>query len=197
MRFIRYSFSPKGLLSIALLALVAARPAQAQIVAQGFESSAADTWAYTPARKNRSDDKGPEPEGVVIGSIRDTAYAFVSLERVGGVAIFNVNDPANPRLVDYLNNRSLTAGTGDLGPEGTLFISAASSPTGQPLLLLANEMSSNIAVYGIRPHGVLAARNGVAAAPLQLYPNPAQGGAVRLSRPVSGQLLDVLGRPVR
>ena len=151
----------------------------------------------TPTRKNRSDDKGPEPEGVTIGSIRDTTYAFVSLERIGGVAIFNVNDPASPKLVDYLNNRSLTAGTGDLGPEGTVFISAANSPTGQPLLLLANEVSSTVSVYGIRPRGVLATRNGVAAAPLQLYPNPAQGGAVRLSRPVSGQLLDMLGRPVR
>ena len=150
-----------------------------------------------PTRKNRSDDKGPEPEGVAIGSIRDTTYAFVSLERVGGVALFNVNDPARPQLVDYLNNRSLTAGTGDLGPEGTVFISAANSPTGFPLLLLANEISSTVAVYGIRPRGVLAARNGGAAAPLRLYPNPAQGGAVRLSRPVAGQLLDVLGRPVR
>ena len=151
-----------------------------------------------PTRKNRSDDKGPEPEGVAVGTIRDTTYAFVSMERVGGVAVFNVNDPANPRLVDYLNNRSLTAGTGDLGPEGTVFISAANSPTGQPLLILANEVSSTVAVYAVRPRGTaLAARPGVAALPLQLYPNPAQGGAVRLSRPVSGTLLDLLGRPVR
>jgi hypothetical protein len=152
----------------------------------------------TPTRKNRSDDKGPEPEGVAVGTIRDTTYAFVSMERVGGLAVFNVNDPANPRLVDYLNNRSLTAGTGDLGPEGTVFVSAANSPTGLPLLILANEISSTVAVYGIRPRGTaLAARNGVAALPLQLYPNPAQDGAVRLSRPVSGTLLDMLGRPVR
>ena len=151
-----------------------------------------------PTRKNRSDDKGPEPEGLAIGTIRDTTYAFVSMERVGGVAVFNVNDPANPRLVDYLNNRSLTAGTGDLGPEGTVFVAAADSPTGQPLLILANEVSSTVAVYGIQLRGtVLAARNGTAAAPLQLYPNPAQGGAVRLSRAVSGALVDVLGRPVR
>ncbi|WP_460503099.1 choice-of-anchor I family protein, partial [Hymenobacter agri] len=115
----------------------------------------------TPTRKNRSDDKGPEPEGVAVGTIRDTTYAFVSMERVGGVAVFNVNDPANPRLVDYLNNRSLTAGTGDLGPEGTVFVSAANSPTGLPLLILANEISSTVAVYGIRPRGTaLAARNG-------------------------------------
>ncbi len=151
----------------------------------------------TPARKNRSDDKGPEPEGVTTGVIRDTTYAFVSLERIGGVAVFNVNDPAQPKLVQYVNNRSLTAGTGDLGPEGIMFVSAQNSPSGQPLLLLANEISSTVSVYGIQTRGVLSMQQARRAAPLHLYPNPSQGGPVQLSRAVSGQLLDVLGRPLR
>lgn len=152
-----------------------------------------------PAFKNRSDDKGPEPEGITIGSIRDTTYAFVSMERIGGIAVFNLNNPAQPRLVDYINNRSLTAGTGDLGPEGTVFISAADSPTGQPLVILANEVSSTVAVYGVQLRGTVVTGTAGArpSAPLYCYPNPAQGGMVRLSRAVSGQLLDVLGRPVR
>jgi len=151
-----------------------------------------------PVRKNRSDDKGPEPEGVTTGMLRDTVYAFVSLERMGGVAVFNVNDPAQPRLVHYVNNRSLTAGTGDQGPEGIVFVSAANSPTGQPLLLLANEVSSTVAVYGIQQRGlVTAAATARAPEPLRLYPNPAQGGRVQLSRAVSGTLCDVLGRPIR
>ena len=37
----------------------------------------------------------------------------------------------------------------------------------------------------------------LAAAPLLAYPNPSQGAAVRLSRPVSGALLDLTGRAVR
>ncbi|GAB2696693.1 hypothetical protein GCM10011495_28800 [Hymenobacter frigidus] len=153
-----------------------------------------------PVRKNRSDDKGPEPEGTTIGMIRDTTYAFVSLERQGGVLILNVNDPANPRLVQYLNNRSLTTGTGDQGPEGLLFVSAANSPTGSPLLILANEVSSTVAVYQIGLRGVVTAlKNGlIAPAALYCYPNPAvPGAAVRLSRPVAGALLDGLGRVVR
>ncbi|MBO0357887.1 choice-of-anchor I family protein [Hymenobacter sp. BT186] len=150
-----------------------------------------------PVRKNRSDDKGPEPEGTTIGMIRDTVYAFISLERQGGVLVMNVNDPANPRLVQYINNRSLTTGTGDQGPEGLVFVSAANSPTGQPLLLLANEVSSTVAVYQIGLRGVLSTAAARAAAPLYLYPNPSQGGRVQLSRPVSGTLHDVLGRPVR
>ena len=153
-----------------------------------------------PVRKNRSDDKGPEPEGTTIGMIRDTTYAFVSLERQGGVLILNVNDPANPRLVQYLNNRSLTTGTGDQGPEGLLFVSAANSPTRSPLLILANEVSSTVAVYQIGLRGVVTAlKNGlIAPAALYCYPNPAvPGAAVRLSRPVAGALLDGLGRVVR
>ncbi|MGY3089955.1 hypothetical protein ACVWYF_003003 [Hymenobacter sp. UYAg731] len=153
-----------------------------------------------PVRKNRSDDKGPEPEGTTIGMIRDTVYAFVSLERQGGVLILNVNDPANPRLVQYINNRSLTTGAGDEGPEGIVFISAANSPTGAPLLLLANEVSSTVAVYQLGLRGVVtAAKNSFTApAALYCYPNPAASeAAVRLSRPVAGTLLDGLGRAVR
>ncbi|WP_426061032.1 choice-of-anchor I family protein [Hymenobacter sp. B1770] len=153
-----------------------------------------------PTRKNRSDDKGPEPEGAAIGMIRDTTYAFVSLERTGGVMILNVNDPANPRLVDYVNNRSLTAGNGDLGPEGLVFVSAADSPTGLPLLLLANEVSSTVSVYQIGLRGVVTSAKNGRPAPVALYcyPNPAASGAsVRLSRPVAGTLLDGLGRAVR
>ncbi|MBF9143708.1 choice-of-anchor I family protein [Hymenobacter properus] len=153
-----------------------------------------------PVRKNRSDDKGPEPEGTTIGMIRDTTYAFVSMERVGGVVVLNVNDPANPRLVQYINNRSLTAGTGDQGPEGIVFISAANSPTGTPLLLLANEVSSTVAVYQVGLRGtVTALKNGkFAAEALYCFPNPAAADAsVRFSRPVAGTLLDGLGRVVR
>ena len=153
----------------------------------------------TPVRKNRSDDKGPEPEGATTGLIRDTTYAFVSLERMGGVVVMNVNDPANPRFVACANNRGLTAGTGDQGPEGLVFVAAANSPTGAPLLILANEISSTVSVYQINLRGVLAARSGAfGPAALYCYPNPAApGAAVRLSRPVAGALLDGLGRTVR
>ncbi len=159
--------------------------------------NASNTYGEAPVRKNRSDDKGPEPEGVTTGRIGNNLYAFVSMERVGGVLIFNINNPASPVLELYANNRSLTAGTGDLGPEGIVFISAADSPTGQPLLLLANEVSSTVAVYSIQASVVTATRPGQAATPLLAYPNPSQGGPVHLSRPVSGTLLDLTGRPVR
>ncbi|HEX8327387.1 MAG TPA: choice-of-anchor I family protein [Hymenobacter sp.] len=162
--------------------------------------NASNSANEAPTRKNRSDDKGPEPEGATIGVIRDTTYAFISLERQGGVLIMNVNDPANPRLVQYINNRSLTAGTGDQGPEGLVFVSGGNSPTGLPLLILANEISSTVAVYQIGLRGVVTANRPGTTGPtaLQCYPNPASPStAVRLSRPVAGALLDGMGRTVR
>jgi hypothetical protein len=161
--------------------------------------NASNSFGEAPTRKNRSDDKGPEPEGVTTGRIGQNLYAFVSMERVGGVMVFNINNPAAPVLETYANNRNLTGTTttGDLGPEGIVFISAADSPTGQPLLLLSNEVSSTIAVYSIGASTPTAARPGQAAAPLAVYPNPSQGTAVRLSRAVSGTLHDLAGRPVR
>jgi hypothetical protein len=159
--------------------------------------NASNGFGEAPTRKNRSDDKGPEPEGVTTGRIGNNLYAFVSMERVGGVMVFNINNPASPVLELYQNNRSLTAGTGDLGPEGIVFIPAADSPTNQPLLLLANEVSSTVAVYNVQASAVTATRSGQSATPLLLYPNPSQGSTVRLNRAVSGTLSDLTGRTVR
>jgi hypothetical protein len=103
---------------------------------------------------NRSDDKGPEPEGVAVGVIGGRTYAFVGLERIGGFMVYDVTDPARPQFVEYTNNRNFEgdpeAGTaGDLGPEGLVFIPAGDSPTGGDLLVVANEVSGTTSVYGI------------------------------------------------
>jgi hypothetical protein len=100
-----------------------------------------------PALKNRSDDKGPEPEGVSVQQFDGNTYAFVSLERIGGVMIFKINDPANPVYVGYQNNRSTTLSGPDLGAEGIITIPAADSPNGNDLVILANEVSSTLSIY--------------------------------------------------
>lgn len=101
-----------------------------------------------PAIKNRSDNKGPEPEGVAIGVINDTAYAFIALERTGGVMVYNVQNPLKPVFVDYINTR-LPAGGGDLGSEGILFIPANESPTGKHMIVLSNEVSATVSMYEV------------------------------------------------
>jgi hypothetical protein len=102
-----------------------------------------------PALKNRSDDKGPEPEGIKIAQINGKMYAFVALERIGGAMIFNVTNPNNPIYVGYANNRSTTLSGPDLGAEGIIYISAAQSPNGNAILILANEVSSTLSIYQI------------------------------------------------
>jgi 2',3'-cyclic-nucleotide 2'-phosphodiesterase (5'-nucleotidase family) len=110
---------------------------------------------------NRSDDKGPEPEGVALGEIDGRTYAFVGLERIGGVIVYDITDPAAPTFVDYVNNRDFSADAespeaGDLGPEGLVFIPAADSPTGQPLLVVSNEVSGTVTTYGVTTNFTLA-----------------------------------------
>ncbi|NJL14647.1 MAG: T9SS type A sorting domain-containing protein [Microscillaceae bacterium] len=100
---------------------------------------------------NRSDNKGPEPEGVTTATIGNQIYAFVSLERVGGVLVYNVTTPAAPVFVQYINPRSTTALEGDLGAEGIFFIPATEAPTGQALLVVSNEISSTISVFALNP----------------------------------------------
>ncbi|MBX2840270.1 MAG: choice-of-anchor I family protein [Flammeovirgaceae bacterium] len=103
---------------------------------------------------NRSDNKGPEPEGIAIGEINGKTYAFIGMERVGGIMVYDISDPANVVFVSYTNNRDFTADAetpeaGDLAPEGIEFISAENSPTGEPLLVVANEVSGTTSIYGI------------------------------------------------
>ena len=103
---------------------------------------------------NRSDNKGPEPEGVTVGRIGEKTFAFVGLERMGGVLVYDVSQPQAPVQVDYINTREdwttkdpSTVKSGDLGPEGLAFIPAAKSPNGKPLLMVGNEVSGTTAIF--------------------------------------------------
>jgi Ca2+-binding RTX toxin-like protein len=91
----------------------------------------------------RSDNKGPEPEGVVTGVIGDRTYAFIGLERTGGIVVYDVTNPTSPSFIQYINTPD------DIAPEGLVFVSAEDSPTGQPLLVVSNEESSTTTTYEI------------------------------------------------
>ncbi|MCM3634544.1 choice-of-anchor I family protein [Paenibacillus camelliae] len=100
---------------------------------------------------SRSDDKGVEPEAVTVGKVGDTSYAFVGLERAGGIMAYDLSNPAAPVFDLYFSSRSYDADeeipSGDVAPEGLTFIEASNSPTGEALLLVANELSGTIAIY--------------------------------------------------
>lgn len=104
---------------------------------------------------SRSDNKGPEPEAIAVGEVDGRMYAFVGLERVGGIVMYDITDPENPVLVTFINNRNFavdaeSSEAGDLGPEGITFIPAADSPTGQPMLAVANEISGSTTLFAIQ-----------------------------------------------
>ncbi len=127
---------------------------------------------------NRSDNKGPEPEGLTLGVVKGRLYAFIGLERIGGILMLDLTDPRNPEFVDYVNNRHFrdAAGepvqtcaafdppesddlddciapnpaAGDLGPEGLAFVPAHQAPRGKPLLIVGNEVSGTTTVYEVR-----------------------------------------------
>ena len=113
---------------------------------------------------DRSGKKGPEPESVTVGTVDGHTYAFVALERTGGVMVYDVTDPAAVSYVNYINSRDFTSVVpgseeyddgeldkwvtgGDVAPEGLAFIPAAESVTGEALLLAACEVSGTVAVY--------------------------------------------------
>lgn len=109
---------------------------------------------------DRSDDKGPEPEALTVGTLEGRTYAFIGLERVGGIMVYDISSPESPRFVQYINPRdfsedpenpddSYNPAAGDLGPEGMVFVPAADSPNGEPLLLVGNEISGTTAIYQI------------------------------------------------
>lgn len=103
---------------------------------------------------NRSDDKGPEPEGLALGEIDGRTYIFVGLERIGGVMVWDVTDPKAPVFQQYINPRNFDKPVNspdayDSGAEGLIFVKAADSPNGKPLLIVGNEVSGTTTIYQV------------------------------------------------
>jgi LPXTG-motif cell wall-anchored protein len=108
----------------------------------------------------RSDDKGPEPEALAVGTIGAQTFAFVGLERMGGIMVYDVSNPAAPSFIRYKNAaleglaltpaNNTTPGSYDVSPEGMVFVPAAASPNGKPMLITANELSGTTTMYEVR-----------------------------------------------
>ena len=84
---------------------------------------------------SRSDDKGPEPEGLTIGEINGRTYLFIGMERTAHIFQFDITNPLGVTFVDA----ELLPFADAQRPEGFLFISAADSPNGQNLLVVGYE----------------------------------------------------------
>lgn len=120
---------------------------------------------------DRSDNKGPEPEGLALGTIGKKTFAFIGLERQSGIMVYDISNPQKPVFVQYFNNRTfkqdqvykdangqpildkegkqILIEKSDLGPEGLTFVSAKDSPNAKPMLIVGNEVSGSTAIYQI------------------------------------------------
>lgn len=113
----------------------------------------------------RSVSRGPEPEPLDVGTIDGRQYAFIGLERIGGLFVYEITDPVHAHFVQYINNRNFAidpaecVGTsappsecsevGDLSVEGVLFIPEAQSPIPAPLVIATHETSDSLAIFRV------------------------------------------------
>ncbi|PMH11065.1 choice-of-anchor I family protein [Vibrio splendidus] len=113
---------------------------------------------------DRSDDKGIEPEAIEVAEINGKHYAFIGLERQGGIMVYDVTQPKSTSFISYLNNRDFTqpvctkvdedgdcdndtynSKAGDLGPESIKYFTRS----GNQFIAVGNEVSGSTSVYRV------------------------------------------------
>lgn len=146
--------------------------------------------------KNRSRAKGPEPEGVALGTINGQTFAFITLERTGGVMVYNITDPNNVTFTDYKNSRSTSAYGGDNGPEGIIYIAPQNTTTGKGYVVIANEISGTLSMYEVAQSPTLGTGEIKAEkATFNIFPNPvAKGNTLYFNRAQDYELYDMSGK---
>ncbi len=152
------------------------------------------------AFKNRSDDKGPEPEAVIVKEIAAEWYAFVALERIGGIAVFNVTDPTAPTFETYVNNRDTTLDMenpeGDLAPEGIIYVAPEDNAIETGLIVVANEVSATISIYTLENDTLSTEEFTQDNNTITVYPNPTSNGTLFFSKESGFDMYDLVGRKV-
>lgn len=147
--------------------------------------------------KSRSRAKGPEPEGVTTAQIADRTFAFISLERIGGVMVYDVTDPENVQFADYKNNRSVSAYAGDHGPEGITFISEADSPNDKNYIVVANEISGTLTIFEIDASSLSTGDIVQEPKTFVVFPNPAVNGIAYFNRVADIEVYDYSGKLIQ
>ena len=101
---------------------------------------------------SRSPKKGPEPESVTIGTVGNDLYAFIALERIGGIMVYRIDtEGERASFVNYINTRDFSENPGeaepyltsDVAPEGLCFIPESG------ILLAAFEVSGTVSAYSV------------------------------------------------
>ena len=101
---------------------------------------------------SRSPKKGPEPESVTVGTVGNDLYAFIALERIGGIMAYKIDVAGETAtFVNYINTRDFSEDPGeaepyltsDVAPEGLCFIPESG------ILLAAFEVSGTVSAYSV------------------------------------------------
>jgi len=146
--------------------------------------------------KSRSRAKGPEPEGVTLGTINGQTFAFITLERTGGVMVYNITDPNNVTFTDYKHSRMTSAFGGDNGPEGITYIPPANMNNGKGYVIVANEISGTLSMYEVVLSPTLATGEvKKEKAIFNIFPNPVnKGNTLYFNRAQGYELYDMSGK---
>ena len=164
-------------------------------IAKDFNSNNDENGSFD----SRSDDKGPEPEAIAVIGGTDQRIALIGLERVGGIMVYDITDPKAPMFLDYVNNRNfdvmaMSDEAGDLGVEDIKFVGGEDSPTGNALVITANETSGTITIFQL--DGIVDVKDfGKGLTSFSVFPNPADQ-RVYTGQVSDYQLYNAVGQPV-
>jgi hypothetical protein len=147
---------------------------------------------------SRSDDKGAEPEAITTGVLNNTIYAFIGLERQGGIMVYDISNPTAPIFNQYIHTMDTVSGKMiDIAPEGLIFVPANESHTGKAMLIVSNELSGTTTIYEVvvATNVSISERN---ISNFSIYPNPTSG-IINFKGdfiPKSVRIMDITGKIV-
>ncbi|XP_060075891.1 uncharacterized protein LOC132555559 [Ylistrum balloti] len=112
-------------------------------------------------KDSRSDNKGPEVEGVEAAQIGDTTLVFLGIERPGLIAVYSISDDitslkfesmwtgitrSDETFSDLYDKRAISS----VDPEDLRFVPTQHSPNGKPLLLSTGTVSGTVSILEVR-----------------------------------------------
>ncbi|RXR19374.1 T9SS type A sorting domain-containing protein [Flavobacterium amnicola] len=148
-------------------------------------------------KKGRSRAKGPEPEGVTLAELNGQTFAFITLERVGGVMVYDITNPNDVKFVDYKNSRNVSAYAGDNGPEGITFIKAENTTTAKNYAVIANEISGTLSLFEVNTANLSNNEFTMEPKTFVIFPNPSESGMAYFNREASYELYDFTGKLIQ
>lgn len=105
-------------------------------IGKDLEQRVIDAGRY---EDDRSDNKGVEVEGVTVAKVNGKTLAFIGMERVDMIAVYDVSIPSTPKFVQLF-------ATGD-APEGLMFVKPKDSPNGRSMLIVSNEDDGTVKFF--------------------------------------------------